>query len=214
MNSVISYSAGRPAKADRLRYGVVWILMILVGNLSVHAQEWGITRSTGNEEFHRTHAQQGVKISTDVLLVAMPVAALTGVLVAKDWTGLKQGAFTAAASVGTTMILKYAVKERRPDGSNWHSFPSGHSSTTFATAAFLQRRYGWKFGAPAYALATYTAWGRVFAKKHHWWDVVVGAGIGAGSAYIFTRPWAREHNLSIAPATDGHTFLIATSFTL
>lgn len=173
-----------------------------------------MTRASDGGEFHRTHAQQGVKVSTDVLLVAMPVAALTGVLVARDWTGLKQGAFTAAASVGTTMILKYAVKERRPDGSNRHSFPSGHSSTTFATAAFLQRRYGWKLGAPAYALATCTAWGRVFAKKHHWWDVVAGAGIGAGSAYIFTRPWAREHNLSIAPVTDGSSFILSASFTL
>lgn len=164
--------------------------------------------------FERTSAQKGVKTSTDVLLVAMPVAALTGVLVARDWEGLKQGALTAVTTVGTTMLLKWVVNERRPDGSDYHSFPSGHSSTTFATAAFLQRRYGWKFGAPAYALATYTAWGRVFAKKHHWWDVVAGAAIGAGSAYIFTTPWARAHELAICPCTDGRSFALTASFTL
>ena len=32
-----------------------------------------------------------------------------------------------------------------------------------------------------------------------------GAVIGAGSAYIFTRPFAKKHNLSISPvAGDGH----------
>lgn len=153
--------------------------------------------------FERSQAQKGVGVSTDVIALTLPVATLTGVLVTKDWQGLKQGAFTALATGAATLILKYSIRERRPDWSNYHSFPSGHSSVTFATAAFLQRRYGWKFGAPAYALACYTAWGRVFAKKHHWWDVVAGAAIGAGSAYIFTRPFARKHNLSISPVTDG-----------
>lgn len=42
-------------------------------------------------------------------------------------------------------------------------------------------------------------------KKHDWWDVAAGAVIGAGSAYIFTRPFAKKHNLSISPvAGDGH----------
>lgn len=166
-----------------------------------------------NEEttYHLSSSQKGVKISTDVLLVAMPLSALTGVLIEQDWKGLVQGAYTAAATLGATMILKYSVKEWRPDHSNRHSFPSGHTSTTFATAAFLQRRYGWKFGAPAYALATYVGWGRVYAKKHHWWDVLGGAAIGAGSAYIFTKPWAKDHDLKIAPIADPTTSTIGLS---
>ena len=36
-------------------------------------------------------------------------------------------------------------------------------------------------------------------------DLAAGAVIGAGSAYIFTRPFAKKHNLSISPvAGDGH----------
>lgn len=192
---------------------IMWV-MAWVTVFGCCAQDIVVPDMGAGMPFERTSAQKGVKTSTDVLLVAMPAAALTGVLIARDWEGLKQGALTAVTTVGTTMLLKWVVNERRPDGSDYHSFPSGHSSTTFATAAFLQRRYGWKFGAPAYALATYTAWGRVFAKKHHWWDVVAGTAIGAGSAYIFTTPWARAHELAICPYTDGRCFALSASFTL
>lgn len=171
----------------------------------------GAAQPVEDTPYPLSSSQKGVKVSTDVLLVAMPLATFTGVLIEQDWKGLVQGAYTAAATVGATMILKYSVKEWRPDHSNRHSFPSGHTSTTFATAAFVQRRYGWKFGAPAYALATYVGWGRVYAKKHHWWDVLAGAAIGAGSAYIFTRPWAKEHELNIAPIADPTTSTIGVT---
>lgn len=154
------------------------------------------------QEFVPSKSQKGVATSTDVLVIALPAAALTGVLVQKDWKGLIQGVETAGVTAAATLILKYSIKETRPDYSNRHSFPSGHSAVSFATAAFVQRRYGWAFGAPAYALSCYVAWGRVYSKKHHWWDVCAGAAIGAGSAYIFTRPFAKKHNLQISPVAD------------
>lgn len=168
---------------------------------------WGQTyfEPAAGDVYHPNSRQKGVARSTDIAVIALPTAALIGVLVQKDWQGLIQGVETAGATAAATLILKYAVSERRPDGSNMHSFPSGHSSVSFATAGFLQRRYGWKVGAPAYALAAYVGWGRVYAKKHHWWDVVAGGAIGAGCAYIFTTPFAKKHNLSIAPVYDGQT---------
>lgn len=150
-----------------------------------------------------TGPQKGVKISTDVFAIALPVSALTASLVERDWKGLLQGVETAATTAAATLILKYTVKEWRPDRTDRHSFPSGHTASSFASAAYLQRRYGWAFGAPAYALACYVGWGRVFSKRHHWYDVLAGAAIGAGSAYIFTRPFAQKHDLQIAPVTDG-----------
>lgn len=193
------------------------LAILIAGSLffgnSLNAQDIIVPEFSASDEFQRTSAQKGVSLSTDVIALALPAAALTGTLLAKDWQGLKQGVFTALAAGGATLILKYSVHERRPDRTDHHSFPSGHSAVTFATAAYLQRRYGWKFGAPAYALATYVAWGRVFSKKHYWWDVMAGAAIGAGSAYIFTRPWAQKHQLSLSPVTDGRTFAISAFFT-
>lgn len=152
--------------------------------------------------FIPTPAQKGVRTSTDVVAVALPAAALAATLIERDWEGLKEGVFTAAATAGATLILKYAIKENRPDFSNTHSFPSGHSAVTFAAATYIGRRYGWKWSIPAYALSTYTAWGRVYGKKHHWWDVAAGAAIGAASAMIFTHPYMKKHEVALVPAAS------------
>ena len=77
-----------------------------------------------------------------------------------------------------TFALKKAVGRERPDGSSQTSFPSGHTSGTFATATVLQRRYGWKVGIPAYAVAGYVAGSRMNEGRHYLSDVIFGAAIG------------------------------------
>ena len=168
-------------------------------------------KSMAQEQIEISDSQKGVRISSDVLLVAMPVATLTGLLINHDWEGLKQGAFTAVTTLGATYLLKYTIKKTRPDGSDNRSFPSAHTSSVFANATFLQRRYGWKLGVPAFVVATYVGWARTYAKKHDWWDVLAGAAIGAGSALIYTRPFAEKHELKIAPVSDGQNFGIVAS---
>lgn len=192
---------------------IILFIIAIISISVVDAQQIYYPPVTPLKPIEQTHFQKGVDISTDVVVLALPVAALAGVCIAHDWQGLKQGVFTAAASVGSMLILKYSIRELRPDHSNYHSFPSGHSTVAFATAGFLQRRYGWKFGAPAYALATYTAVGRVLAKKHHWWDVVAGAAIGVGAAYVFTTPWAKQHDFSMAPAANDQYVGLSASMT-
>lgn len=76
-----------------------------------------------------------------------------------------------------TAAIKMSVGRTRPDGTQY-SFPSGHSSVTFATATVLQRDLGWKVGVPAYGLATYVAASRVQDKRHFLSDVAFGAAIG------------------------------------
>ena len=169
----------------------VIILAIAAAAMGCRAQEVVEINST----------RQAVKHTGDALLVAT----LTAVIVERDWQGLKQAAFSTATTLGASYLLKYTVHKMRPDRSDNHAFPSAHTAVMFANAAFVQRRYGWKFGVPAYVLATYVGWSRTYAKKHDWWDVVTGAAIGAGSSYIFTRPFAKKHDLAISPvAGDGY----------
>lgn len=184
-----------------MKKAVVLCLLAVFLSLPSHAQEL-------------SGGRKAVKYSGDALLFAMPVATLAAVVVQKDWTGLKQAAFSTVSTLGATYLLKYTVRKERPDHSDFHSFPSAHTSILFANAAFVQRRYGWKWGLPAYMLATYTGWSRTFARKHDWWDVVAGAAIGAGCSYIFTRPFAQKHELTVVPVSDGRHFGIAASFRL
>jgi membrane-associated phospholipid phosphatase len=100
--------------------------------------------------------------------------------------------------------LKYSVRRERPDRSNNKSFPSGHSSSAFATATVLQRHYGWKVGVPAYAVGGYIALARMAWNRHHATDVVMGAGFGIASARTVTMSVAKsKFSVGVQPETGG-----------
>ena len=125
--------------------------------------------------------------------------------------GNKQAAFVGrdivrAQVVSQVMVqsLKYVVRRDRPDHSNDKSFPSGHAASGFATATVLQRYYGWKVGAPAYALGSYIALARMSWNRHHASDVVMGAGFGIAAARTVTMSVAREKfSVGVQPQVGG-----------
>ncbi len=102
----------------------------------------------------------------------------------------RMGDIQAAGSMGAAFVvtqgLKRAFPDRRPDGSDTKSFPSGHASLAFAAAATLQNRNGWQIGIPAQVIAAFVAVPRVQAKKHAWDDVAVGAAIGELCGFMIT----------------------------
>ena len=114
------------------------------------------------------------------------------------------------AGCGTWQAAKYAVGRNRPDGSNNHSLPSGHTATAFATAGVLQRHFGWKAGVPAYAFAGYVGASRMAANRHYLSDVVLGAGVGIAAAHTVTLTLGpRKFALGVAP-TDGGAAVMFT----
>ncbi len=151
-------------------------------------------------------SRKTIRTTGDVFAVAIPAACLISTVALHDWEGLKQGALAGVSSVGLTFILKEVIEKERPDKSDYKSFPSMHSAVSFTGAAFIQKRYGWKWGIPAYAAAGFVGWSRVHGKKHDWWDVAAGATMGVVSAYIFTKPFAEKYNLSISPAASPEHF--------
>jgi membrane-associated phospholipid phosphatase len=107
-------------------------------------------------------------------------------------------------SQALVQTVKYTVRRERPDASNNKSFPSGHSASAFATATVLQRHYGWKVGAPAYALGGYIALARMAWNRHHATDVVMGAGFGIASARTVTMSLAKtKFNVGVQPTIGG-----------
>jgi membrane-associated phospholipid phosphatase len=144
-----------------------------------------------------------VKRSTDVLCL-VPDAAALGVAIAKhDTEGLKQLGLSTATCLAVNYGLELCIRKDRPDGTGHHAFPSTHTAVAFNGSTFLMKRYGWKYGVPAYVLSSYVAWGRVHSDRHDWWDALGGAVIGAGSAWLFTRPFVRDVDVTISPTTFG-----------
>lgn len=141
--------------------------------------------------------------STDALCLLPSATGLVKAWLDDDRAGMKQWAITSATTLAANYAIEALIEKDRPDGSGHHAFPSTHSAAAFNGATFLCRRYGWKWGVPAYAVAGYVAWGRVYAKKHDGWDVAGGALLGAASGLLLTRPFARKANLTLAPAAWG-----------
>jgi membrane-associated phospholipid phosphatase len=130
-------------------------------------------------------------IGTDVA-IALPLIA-GGVTLAKDdWKGGFQLGVDTVATVGLAYGLKHVIHEERPDKSDNMSMPSDTSALAFAPAQFLWDRYGWQYGVPAYAAATFVAWSRVDANKHHWYDVTASAALAFGVSKIFTTTYHPE----------------------
>ena len=110
----------------------------------------------------------------------------------KGWT------VVGALAINTVVVeaLKYSVNRPRPyeqyvfihpyDASEkGKSFPSGHTSTAFATATALSLECKkWYVVVPAYTWASLVGYARLYQGEHYPSDVLAGAVIGAGSAWL------------------------------
>jgi len=100
-----------------------------------------------------------------------------------------------AINLGATYALKYSINRDRPfitypdiknkanEGSP--SFPSGHTSSAFATATMLSLTYPrWYVIVPSYLWAGTVGYSRMYLGVHYPGDVLGGMITGAGSAYL------------------------------
>jgi membrane-associated phospholipid phosphatase len=113
-------------------------------------------------------------------------------------------------SQGTAQAIKFTASRTRPDASDDHSFPSGHSASAFATATVLQKEFGWKAGIPAFAVAGWVAASRVQMQRHYLSDVLAGATVGilAGRS-VTVGPRNARFSIDPMPVAGG----IGVSFT-
>lgn len=105
-----------------------------------------------------------------------------------DWG---QMAVAHAGGSVASLILdhgsKWLIDRMRPDGSRANSFPSGHTTTAFLTATWLQKEYGdqlpWLCGI-GYGVATLTAQQRILRNKHWTTDTMAGAILGVAACEL------------------------------
>jgi membrane-associated phospholipid phosphatase len=137
--------------------------------------------------------------NSDTYVIIGAPAILAGAGLIRDDDKMLRNAFVmAAASIvnaGVTGALKYSINRDRPfvtypdilkkAKAGSPSFPSGHTSSAFATATSLSLSYPeWYVIVPSFAYAGTVAYSRMHLGVHYPSDVAAGAIIGAGCAYI------------------------------
>lgn len=85
-------------------------------------------------------------------------------------------------SESVTFLLKEMIHERRPNGMDKKSFPSGHTTAAFSFATVIELEHEWYYGVLAYIMATYVGLSRVNDNYHYPHDVMAGATIGMSYA--------------------------------
>jgi membrane-associated phospholipid phosphatase len=127
------------------------------------------------------------------------VGSLAYGFIANDYKEKMRGC-QSLISVGTaivfTEILKPIVHRTRPGDAypneifpnsptHGSSFPSGHTTLAFATATTIALEYKkWYITVPAYLWAGSVGYSRMYLGKHYPTDVLAGAAIGIGGAYL------------------------------
>ena len=127
----------------------------------------------------RNHTDDYMQFAPAAVMLGLKTAGVEG---RSSWSRmLVSDAFSAMLMGGVVNTLKTTTHVTRPDGSNEHSFPSGHTATAFMTATMLSKEYGHKspwISIGAYTTATATGLMRMANNKHWLSDVLTGAGIG------------------------------------
>ena len=174
---------------------------LIVGGLIVKSEDDHF-RGLRNEYLPRfnRHLDDYMQYAPAAVMLGMKVA---GVQSRSSWGRmLVSDAFSALLMGGVVNTLKQTTNVERPDGSNKHSFPSGHTATAFMTATMFTKEYGHEspwVGVGAYSVATATGLMRMANNKHWLSDVLTGAGIGILSTevgYYFADLIFREKGIN------------------
>ena len=141
------------------------------------------------------------KVSDAVYIIGptFPVAITLHGYFSKDktllWNGYKS-AISIVAAMGISTALKYSVDRQRPydkypgdiiprGKATTASFPSGHTTSAFATATSLSLTYRkWYVTVPAYMYACLAGYSRMRLGMHYPTDVLAGAIIGTGTTLL------------------------------
>lgn len=119
-------------------------------------------------------------------------------------TGLTTAIFTSG--------LKILTHRQRPNQKGYRSFPSGHTSGSFALAAVIKYLYGNLPGYLAYGMAAFVGSTRIHDNKHYLSDVVSGAILGM----LIGRSFTHQHQLewSMRPNSETHSINIGLEVSL
>ena len=136
--------------------------------------------------------------SVTILNIAAPVGLLTAGIIRHDKQLQKEALYVAGGFIVSSIVtqgMKRIIQRDRPfvtypfivkrDVGGSYSFPSGHTSAAFCTATSLSLLFPkWYVIVPSYLYAATVGYSRMYQGVHYPSDVLVGAVVGAGSAWL------------------------------
>lgn len=171
-----------------------WVSLMNAQNIDITIlRDININRNTSLDPTFKVITNSALPIT-----VATPLIIYSVGLIKKDSTIKKQALFIGESflvSAFITTALKYSIKRERPfksypdiekaTSATGLSFPSGHTSVAFSTATSLSMEFPkWYIIAPSFVWATAVGYSRMHLGVHYPSDVVAGAIVGSGSAYL------------------------------
>lgn len=170
------------------------LLWILVSILILCALKYGVLEFANQYiyQFRNIHFS-GFAYRYDDFLPYLPIALMLGMKIAgvqsrSNWKQMLTATLISFAFMGMVVLsIKSLAGVLRPDGSDFLSFPSGHTATAFTAACLLYKEYGSRsawIGVAAFLPAIVTGLSRQLNNRHWLSDVVGGAVIGIVSVEI------------------------------
>jgi len=179
----------------------VLVLLFSFCTISLLAQNFDINTLksiNANESSFKTSFFKGEAQTVTVFNIAAPAGVFIAGALKHNKELKKEAVYMAGSFVLSsiiTTVTKDIVKRERPfnkysfivkrDAGGSYSLPSGHTSAAFTTATSLSLLFPkWYVIAPSYLWAASVGYGRMYLGVHYPSDILAGAAIGAGSAWL------------------------------
>jgi undecaprenyl-diphosphatase len=182
----------------KLLLPVTLLFLLVANNMQAQSLSEINTLRRINPDNPNSAAWTNLSSTSKYISVGVPVGYIVAGLI-HDNKALKQKAAYTAATIlfntATTTLLKNVVKRDRPYNTftgifpdkleTDYAFPSGHTSSAFATATSLAlTTKKWYVTVPALAWSAGVGYSRIYLGQHYPSDVIMGALVGSGSAII------------------------------
>jgi hypothetical protein len=219
------YTLSSPARwdgTDAIKAGLFGVGVVGSFSLDEDLRSWMLeNRSPFLDGVERV----GFYYGSPVLMLSLTVVMYGGGALSEDDWLMDTGVMFAGAMISIALIqepVRIAAGRARPEtGEGYRSFQfmtglqderasffSGHCAIAFSMSTILSRRIGNPFASLGlYALATTTAFGRMYADRHWFSDVFIGTVLGVliGNSIV---GWEEERQkpqsgLSLVPTMQG-----------
>ncbi len=176
-------------------------LIFLLISGTVFSQNWDIDLLTSinhKESSFKNGFCNVISNSVIVFNVAAPLSVFSAGVIRHDKQLKIDAAYMVGGYIASTIVtqgLKVIIRRPRPyitypdivqrTEADGYSMPSGHTSAAFCTATSLSLLFPrWYVVAPCFLYAATVGYARMYQGVHYPTDVIVGAIVGAGSAWL------------------------------